>query len=251
MLRLGRGLQMLRLGKRGLPMLRLGRSSPERFDNEDLQSWLSLMREDRTVPLPRYGKDLALQYMLMKAMKNSDDSNNDYFDDFDGYGYGYPFSSTAERQIRPAPRPGRYRRSADTQLPKMEAGQEAEMSSDEELDDDYDYKFPYVRVAPLMRYGKYAPYETETNVDKRAMRMLRLGRGMRMLRLGKRPSETAGLEEEAGEADKRALRLLRLGKRPAFRMLRLGRSGETEQEEDKRALRLLRLGEKSDSTEQS
>lgn len=250
MLRLGRGLQMLRLGKRALPMLRLGRSSPDRLDNDDLQYFLSVMREDRQVPLPRYGKDLA--YVLMKALKNAEDNSGEYFDDmngpgFEGFGYGFPYGSS-ERQIRPAPRPGRYRRSADAEPPKVEGGNLA-ASPAEVTDEEYDYKYPYVRVAPLMRYGKYIPYEIDNEVDKRAMRMLRLGRGMRMLRLGKRPDETEGLEEDAQEVDKRALRLLRLGKRPAFRMLRLGRSGETEPEEEKRALRLLRLGKKSETEE--
>lgn len=250
MLRLGRGLQMLRLGKRALPMLRLGRSSPDRMDNDELQYWLSLIRDDRQVPLPRYGKDLALQYVLMKALKNADDGSNDYFEDgFDGFGYGYPYASTAERQIRPAPRPGRYRRSADAEPPMAEVDEKTINAAEEDLNEDYDYKYPYARVAPLMRYGKYAPYEGESDLDKRAMRMLRLGRGMRMLRLGKRPSDSVAMDEDAAEADKRALRLLRLGKRPAFRMLRLGRSGETDPEEEKRALRLLRLGKKSETEE--
>lgn len=243
MLRLGRGLQMLRLGKRALPMLRLGRSSPDSIDDDKLQYLLSVFRDDRQVPLPRYGKDLALQYMLMKALNKAEERNNDYFED--GFDYDYP----AERQIRPAPRPGRYRRSADVEPPKMEADSDIdEMKSIEGDDALYDYKYPYVRVAPLMRYGKQTAYaEGESDVDKRAMRMLRLGRGMRMLRLGKRQDD-ADLED-LPEADKRALRLLRLGKRPAFRMLRLGRSGETEPEEEKRALRLLRLGKRSETEE--
>lgn len=96
-----------------------------------------------------------------------------------------------------------------------------------------------------MRYGKYLvgdddeDEEVDETAVKRAMRMLRLGRGMRMLRLGKRPMDS----EETSETDKRAMRMLRLGKRP-YKMLRLGRDSTLE---EKRALRLLRLGKKSDS----
>ena len=111
------------------------------------------------------------------------------------------------------------------------------------------------RVAPLMRYGKYLAADptdedlSEETPEKRAMRMLRLGRGMRMLRLGKRPADTD--DETDNEMEKRRMRMLRLGKRP-FKMLRLGRSGqESDIDEEKRALRLLRLGKKSDSEMES
>ncbi|XP_052798178.1 myomodulin neuropeptides 2-like [Mya arenaria] len=257
MLRLGRGLQMLRLGKRALPMLRLGRSANNGLNGEDLQYLLSIVRPDRQVPLPRYGKDinkdLALQYMLINALKNAEDDGTEYYENerqgYDGFGYGYPYDSSAERQIRPAPRPGyRYKRSSgtdpsekdnDIQDKPTEANYKYDLSYDPEA------RYDFARVAPLMRYGKMlgsVSDEDVDEVDKRgAMRMLRLGRGMRMLRLGKRLSDSEN--NELTEADKRALRLLRLGKRPAFHMLRLGRGGE--QEEEKRALRLLRLGKKS------
>lgn len=266
MLRLGRGLQMLRLGKRAPHMLRLGRSAGDGLSPEDFQYLLSIMRDNRQVPLPRYGKDLALEYVLMNALKNAEM----YGDEEPELGFGYDFDNP-ERQIRPAPRPGmRYRRSTTDNGPDNSKrvapfprfGKEL-TESEEKLEEDkyltekfYQDKYnfekqieddqPRVRVAPLMRYGKdeMSGYESEEEgnddtVVKRAMRMLRLGRGMRMLRLGKRPSNS----EEPSQADKRALRLLRLGKRP-FKMLRLGRSNE-----DKRALRLLRLGKKSDNSE--
>lgn len=253
MLRLGRGLQMLRLGKRALPMLRMGRSAIDGLSNEDLQQLLELIRNDRQVPLPRYGKDLAFQYMLMNALKNAGLSSS-YDEDFEpGYAFDYDLEASPERQIRPAPRPGRYRRSADKApsdiQDKTYAGGDQvyddipmDLGSEEKYDDDLD-----VRVAPLMRYGKYVKYgyADDSEVDKRAMRMLRLGRGMRMLRLGKRPMPSDE-SEDMSEADKRALRLLRLGKRPRFAMLRMGRS---DMEEEKRALGLLRLGKKSEAEE--
>ena len=106
------------------------------------------------------------------------------------------------------------------------------------------------RVAPLMRYGKYLAADNDDDyvdetAEKRAMRMLRLGRGMRMLRLGKRPADS----DDNSETDKRAMRMLRLGKRP-YKMLRLGR-GDNDNDDEKRALRLLRLGKKSDSEMES
>ncbi|KAL4224715.1 hypothetical protein ACF0H5_015412 [Mactra antiquata] len=281
MLRLGRGLQMLRLGKRSLPMLRLGRSAGDPLSEDEVQYLLSLMRNDRQVPLPRYGKDLAFQYLLMKALKNAE-MNSGYDDMEQGYGFGYDLEATPERQIRPAPRPGRYRRSTDDDQQHAYVG--ATQVYDDNTDDNVDNNDEkFVRVAPLMRYGK-APidydFEDENDVDKRAMRMLRLGRGMRMLRLGKRPAPVD--DSDITEANKRALRLLRLGKRPvtlnslrnvgmeddsdvteaekrALRLLRLGKRpmdlqtlrDEADMEADKRALRLLRLGKKSVTDESS
>ena len=120
---------MLRLGKRGLPMLRLGRSvAPDAYSPSDKYFW------SRQVPLPRYGRELELQYLLMNALKNGD--LDDILDDSDRGYYGYNFETTPERQIRPAPRPGmRYKRSTDTP-----AGEE---------------KDQIVRAPPLMRYGMY------------------------------------------------------------------------------------------------
>lgn len=253
MLRLGRGLQMLRLGKRGLPMLRLGRSvAPDAYTPSDKYFW------SRQVPLPRYGRELELQYLLMNALKNGD--LEDILDDSDRSYYGYNFEMTPERQIRPAPRPGmRYKRSTDKPAeenvekdqivrapPLMRYGKE--MIDENEIDRNF-------RVAPLMRYGKYLAAEpndddyADETPEKRAMRMLRLGRGMRMLRLGKRPAAS----DEMSETDKRAMRMLRLGKRP-YKMLRLGRGDneiKNEKDDEKRALRLLRLGKRSDSEMES
>lgn len=128
MLRLGRGLQMLRLGKRGLPMLRLGRSVGDSFSPSDRYFW------SRQVPLPRYGKDLELQYFLINALKNGE--LEDLLEDTDRGYYGYDFEATPERQIRPAPRPGmRYKRSTD------------------KPDEQHAEKDQIVRAPPLARYG--------------------------------------------------------------------------------------------------
>ncbi|KAL3841731.1 hypothetical protein ACJMK2_019836 [Sinanodonta woodiana] len=252
MLRLGRGLQMLRLGKRALPMLRLGRSTGEDLSSGDVNYLLDMLlrhQYTRQVPLPRYGKDLDKRQTL------ADLSYEDIVDLLRSLrpGYTYDLDTSPERQIRPAPRPGivRYRRSAD-QSP-------TEGQSVSTYDEDHDQN---KRAAPVPRIGKESGEEDGEDYDeeviKRAMHMLRLGRGMRMLRLGKRAMHMLRLGRSDGEVDaetdddsdlteveKRALRLLRLGKRP-FKMLRLGRA----EEEDKRALRLLRLGKK-DTAEES
>lgn len=255
-------------------MLRMGRSVGDALSDEDFEYLLNLVRNDRQVPLPRYGKDLALQYMLMNALKSAEMSSS-YDDEIQpSFGFGYDLELPPGRQIRPAPRPGRYRRSAETGTTEGTDTKVSYAGGDQVYDDIDDSdsseeKYDAERVAPLMRYGKYLDDE---ELDKRAMRMLRLGRGMRMLRLGKRPDD----EEDYTDAEKRALRLLRLGKRPfnmlrmgrsdsdedkrAFHMLRMGRSdleedkrafhmlrmGRSDNEEDKRALRLLRLGKKSE-----
>ena len=132
MLRLGRGLQMLRLGKRGLPMLRLGRSVGDAYPPSDRYFW------SRQVPLPRYGKDLELQYLLLNALKNGE-FDEDFLDDSGhNYHYGYDFDTVPARQISPAPRPGmRYKRSTD-QMEHMQVDKE-----------------PIVRAPPLARYGKH------------------------------------------------------------------------------------------------
>ena len=225
---------MLRLGKRALPMLRLGRSASDGLSSDDVQYLLSLMRSDRQVPLPRYGKDLDLQYMIMNAIMNAEQQGEMYGDSESHLpGIGYDLGGMPERQLRPIPRPGRYRRSAD--LPSAETDAKADYAEDL-----YDNK----RIAPLARYGKEQEGLVGETEEKRAMRMLRLGRGMRMLRLGKRPDD---LDEDESEAEKRALRLLRLGKRP-YSMLRLGRGYN---DEEKRALRLLRLGKREDDEQTS
>lgn len=257
MLRLGRGLQMLRLGKRAPFMLRLGRAAPPHSPatNDDLQYLLSLMRNDRQVPLPRYGKDLALQSLLLNVLKEAEMNRDMYDDDEESdFGYGYELDDGADRQIRPAPRPGRFRRSSDQQQDNVQGDDHQNTRATpfprfgkDLLETESGIRFPKARVAPLMRYGKDSEEVDDMDdlVTKRAMHMLRLGRGMRMLRLGKRPVDASAEDMDLDEVDKRALRLLRLGKRP-FNMLRLGRSDN----DDKRALRLLRLGKKSD-TEQA
>jgi len=254
MLRLGRGLQMLRLGKRALPMLRLGRAPSEALSNEDFQYILSLMRSRRQVPLPRYGKGLDFQYMLMNVLANADQrpQRPQWFDDEDESEerfpfFGYDLDSMPERQMRPIPRPGRFRRSTDSAPAASDSG--LSKIESEKMEDEF---LRNMRVAPLARYGKYLKGDTQeattddNTADKRAMHMLRLGRGMRMLRLGKRPDETEGDDVE-GEEEKRALRLLRLGKRP-YGMLRLGRGYN---DDEKRALRLLRLGKRQDDEQSS
>ncbi|XP_059179287.1 myomodulin neuropeptides 2-like [Physella acuta] len=109
MLRLGRGLQMLRLGKRGatrqIPMLRLGRSSADDVISPNdlqalLESLLEIPRDEsrRQPPLPRYGRDSS----AARRSLNSDDDD----------GIPTDFLPPLRKIVyRPAPRGGRYRRS--------------------------------------------------------------------------------------------------------------------------------------------
>lgn len=212
MLRLGRGLQMLRLGKRGMPMLRLGRSNGLSETDEDFMypDESELDEGRRQVPLPRYGKDLQQQLQLewLQSVLDSDLENN------------------GVRIIRPAGRPGRFRRSLK------------EDNSEEK--DSEERHIPHPRIGrliqlddlkyPTSNLGSY--YLTDSNVytDKRGMPMLRLGRGMPMLRLGKRLQ---------ADDSKRGMPMLRLGKRTN---VQADSASQQETNQNKRGMPMLRLG---------
>lgn len=212
MLRLGRGLQMLRLGKRGMPMLRLGRSNGLSETDEDFMypDESELDEGRRQVPLPRYGKDLQQQLQLewLQSVLDSDLENN------------------GVRIIRPAGRPGRFRRSLK------------EDNSEEK--DSEERHIPHPRIGRLIQLddlkyptpnlGSY--YLTDSNVytDKRGMPMLRLGRGMPMLRLGKRLQ---------ADDSKRGMPMLRLGKRTN---VQADSASQQETNQNKRGMPMLRLG---------
>jgi len=235
MRRLGRGIQMLRLGKRGVPMLRLGRS----FESED--------------------DDVTLEELL-NALQNE-------------YGYyGSPYYYPEEENFSEE-EPHRFRRSADASqetVPSdsvfagdsakdvkrsVQEPQEEGAGEDELFEEGIDGMEK--RPMNMLRLGK-RPMNM-LRLGKRPMNMLRLGkRPMNMLRLGKRPMNMLRL-------GKRPMNMLRLGKRP-MNMLRLGkRDGEEsepideeefyeplEEEEgeedeftaDKRPMNMLRLGKR-------
>ncbi|OWF46762.1 myomodulin neuropeptides 2-like [Mizuhopecten yessoensis] len=266
MLRLGRGLQMLRLGKRSMPMNRIGRSL-DTLSSDELKYLLVSVLGDkfnhrRQVPLPRYGRedreDAELQWLLEHIGSdrvNTDESSEGLYD----------LDDESPRQIRLAPRPGRFRRSTDEQ-DKQDATQKGAYIQDVEEDKNEEEKaIPLPRVGrilyggeralPLPRLGRDEMYDyvytlepakdsEDSDVDKRGMHMLRLGRGMNMLRLGKRPMSMLRLgrseiQQEANKGDdKRSLSMLRLGKR--LRMLRLGKRPD----DGDRSLRMMRLGKK-------
>ncbi|XP_061183185.1 myomodulin neuropeptides-like [Saccostrea echinata] len=207
MLRLGRGLQMLRLGKRGMPMLRLGRSNGlSDTDEEDFMypEETDLVDGRRQVPLPRYGKDLQQQLELnwLQSMFNNDLDNN------------------GVRIIRPPGRPGRFRRS-------LKQDDSAEKDSQERT-------IPQPRIGRLLpsKFDGYYLTDSEVFTDKRGMPMLRLGRGMPMLRLGKRLQ---------GDDSKRGMPMLRLGKRTNIQEDSASQN-DLESNQNKRGMPMLRLG---------
>lgn len=274
MLRLGRGLQMLRLGKRNMPMLRLGRSL-DTLSSDELKYLLVSVLGDkfnhrRQVPLPRYGRedreDAELQWLL-------DHISSDRIGSDDGEGI-YDLDDESPRQIRLAPRPGRFRRSTDEQE-KDDVSEKDNFiqNDDDELKNEAEKAIPLPRfgrilygserAVPLPRLGRDDMYEYVYTLDpikdsedtseaeKRGMHMLRLGRGMNMLRLGKRPMTMlrlgrSELQQEANKGDeKRSLGMLRLGKR--LRMLRLGKR----EDDEKRNLRMMRLGKRDNDESDS
>lgn len=248
MLRLGRGLQMLRLGKRAMPMLRLGRGV-ESYTPEEIRVIINTLlgeeRTDRQVPLPRYGKDLEVQMLLQRLLGDPQFQERRSMSLYDA-------DEDSPRLINPGPRPGKYRfrRSLPDVPPQQDFNSDKfEAEKDDYLDKEDEEKDSDERTVPLPRFGRYLSeddIENDLSDDKRAMPMLRLGRAMAMLRLGKRPMSMLRLGRSDGssdeEADKRAMPMLRLGKRP-FKMLRLGKRYDNENEaEIKRNLRMMRLG---------
>lgn len=252
MLRLGRGLQMLRLGKRAMPMLRLGRGV-ESYSPEDIRAIINTLfgkdRSGRQVPLPRYGKDAEIQMLLERLLSDPQNEERRSMDLYDT-------DDESPRLINPGPRPGyRYRRSVPDVPPQSTF--DSKLSKQVAFDNDndhFDIKDSQERTVPLPRFGRYLTVDEYLNQDmdeeKRAMPMLRLGRAMSMLRLGKRAMNMLRLGRSNGSADddvaKRAMPMLRLGKRP-FKMLRLGkRFDDAEEPEIKRNLRMMRLGRGGD-----
>ncbi|ESO97371.1 hypothetical protein LOTGIDRAFT_231562 [Lottia gigantea] len=99
MLRLGRGLQMLRLGKRTHP--------------SGLDIYLDRDLHERQVPLPRYGKDLDWQNFLERHMLGNTEMDEEKRESM--LPLTDPFLSEAidgYPHMRPAPRGGRFKRSA-------------------------------------------------------------------------------------------------------------------------------------------
>lgn len=253
MLRLGRGLQMLRLGKRAMPMLRLGRGV-ESYSPDEIRIIVNTLlgeeRGDRQVPLPRYGKDLQLQMLLQRLFENPQ------FQERRSMGL-YDADDNSPRIINPGPRPGkyRYRRSLSDVPPQEKSEKEYYNIRNIVGQEEEEEKDSVERIPPVPRFGRddliEEGYENEISDDKRAMPMLRLGRAMAILRLGKRAMNMLRLGRSDGsslvdEADKRAMPMLRLGKRP-FKMLRLGKRFDSDDEpEVKRNLRMMRLGRGSD-----
>lgn len=254
MLRLGRGIQMLRLGKR-VPS--------EGYDSYELHHLLLALLEEekkhntRQPPLPRYGKSL-------------DDEFESEYPDLNGVlrRSGADFLLSGDDlmdTLRPTPRMGRFKRALLEE--KLEEGRAAplprigkdldslDMESEEReekavpmprigryLGDDDD-ESQYDRAVPFPRIGREEEedeLEGEEKQKRGSISMLRLGkRPTSMLRLGKRPTSMLRL-------GKRPMSMLRLGKRP-MSMLRLGKRPTSMLRLGKRPTSMLRLGKRPTS----
>ena len=251
MRRLGRGIQMLRLGKRGVPMLRLGRSSPDGFITlEDLLGALEgeYYDQDGSYALPEESSH-------GRYRRAADPSQETVPGDS-------VFTGTQDSSAD-------VKRSVGTDL-VLPLQDDEEGYFDDEGEDDGGVleKRPMSmlrlgkRPMSMLRLGKRPM--SMLRLGKRPMSMLRLGkRPMSMLRLGKRPMSMLRLGkregdgelvddenlfepvEEEGEfnAEKRPMSMLRLGKRP-MSMLRLGKRPMNMLRLGKRPMNMLRLGKR-------
>ena len=174
MRRLGRGIQMLRLGKRGVPMLRLGRSSPEGFVT--LEDLLGALEEGQ-------------YYDDEGSYASSDDSSHArYRRSADPSQETVPSESVfADSHDSSA---GDVKRSVDDGL--VLPGEEEEGGY---FDDENDGEVLEKRPMSMLRLGKRPM--SMLRLGKRPMSMLRLGkRPMSMLRLGKREGDDEELVDE-------------------------------------------------------
>ncbi|CAG5115313.1 unnamed protein product, partial [Candidula unifasciata] len=229
MLRLGRGLNMLRLGKRNDES-----AAQEEEDLEDFLAWR-----------PAYNEPYS----------------------FESYDNSYPeedIEIPAHGRFRRSTPSGKIEVPSDVsqQLessPKDSVPAELKISADgdqfEAFPDDNVYLYDDLAD------GIIQPAEGGDELDKRSLGMLRLGkRQLSMLRLGKRSLGMLrlGKREPEDDEEKRSLGMLRLGKRQlsmlrlgkrSLGMLRLGKRedenfDDADSEDDKRSMNMLRLGKR-------
>ncbi|XP_013410884.1 myomodulin neuropeptides [Lingula anatina] len=236
MIRLGRGMRMLRLGKRGDPYMY---GYPYDLFYEPRNDIAEQFR--RQIPTyPRIGKDL--DYAPFSEEWNWPAANprprvGKELQDYEwaaaeeaNHDASLPFVlSRKKRSAVDRPESHYDEKKGSPSLPRL-GEPTAKRSDDEPLpylpNEDYEQ---YVRgIIPYPRIGRYEAYDMppvydedpyfDTYADKRAFRGLRLGKRMRMLRLGRSDSQkTNDLSKEDSDfsqhEEKRKMRMLRLGKR--------------------------------------
>ncbi|KAK6184338.1 hypothetical protein SNE40_006828 [Patella caerulea] len=240
MLRLGRGLQMLRLGKRtNFPMFRMGRSQPEPEDSdEDL-------------------KELILEILMQQQADKA------ALED-----YSYPHPPSYPRFKRSLPDyPETPKEVEIPDLSKLHEGGFEDKNEDDKVDEYYPVSYPELeneveyekRALGMLRLGRSGTDDEITEEQKRRMSMLRMGkRPMRMLRMGKRPMSMLRMGKRPMSMlrmGKRPMSMLRMGKRPVsmlrmgkrpMSMLRMGKRPMSMLRMGKRPMSMLRMGKKSD-----
>jgi len=237
MLRLGRGLRMLRLGKRsGAPEV------PE-VPQDEIQALLEeyysqfpgniedeMAGEDDIHPRFRRSTPPAAQDVSASSddeglnERDVQDEDMPVFDDEFGL-YPEDFYGDLEGLYEPSEESDEQDRLSFS-MPKLGKNAADDENSDVEMEK---------RPMSMLRLGKRPM--SMLRLGKRPMSMLRLGkRPMSMLRLGKRPMSMLRL-------GKRPMSMLRLGKRP-MSMLRLGKRPMSMLRLGKRPMSMLRLGKR-------
>ncbi|BFZ15525.1 hypothetical protein BsWGS_18564 [Bradybaena similaris] len=230
MLRLGRGLNMLRLGKR----------------NDELTAQDEEFLDDLLALHPVYNEPYTL-----------DSYDNGYTeDDTEMPNHGRFRRSTPSGK---AAGPSEVTQQLESS-PKDSIPAEFKIGADEEHFENY-APDDNVYLYDDNEDGIIQPAEVADEEDKRSLGMLRLGkRQLSMLRLGKRSLGMLrlGKRESEDDEEKRSLGMLRLGKRQ-LSMLRLGKKSlgmlrlgkreydnfdDVDSEDDKRSLKILRLGKR-------
>ncbi|XP_050411135.1 myomodulin neuropeptides 1 [Patella vulgata] len=244
MLRLGRGLQMLRLGKRtNFPMFRMGRSQPEPEDSDEEL------------------KELILEILMQKQAEKS--ALEDY-----NYPAPYPHPPSFPRFKRSLPDyPETPKEVEIPDLDKLQEGGFEDKNEDDKINEYYPISYPEMeeeeayqkRALGMLRLGRSGTDDGITEEQKRRMSMLRMGkRPMSMLRMGKRPMSMLRMGKRPMSMlrmGKRPMSMLRMGKRPMsmlrmgkrpMSMLRMGKRPMSMLRMGKRPMSMLRMGKKSD-----
>jgi hypothetical protein len=227
MMRLGRGLHMLRLGKRSDDY-----TEQEEEELEDILAYLQAINEQFPHNFPTYENYYPEEEVEVPAPRR--------------------FRRSAEKNVAPT---------EVIQIANVPPTESVPVDLKGEIEEEQLFPDDNLFLYDDGEDGIIQPKEGGDDEEKRSLGMLRLGkRQLSMLRLGKRSLGMLrlGKREDENEEDKRSLGMLRLGKRQlsmlrlgkrSLGMLRLGKRQDENlddvyNEEEKRSMSMLRLGKR-------